>query len=59
VMTMPDMFDDTYSIIDEHSLSFRAAIEDTRLTRPHRSRVNQWLRQLESQIELADKFLGV
>ena len=59
VMTMPDMFDDTYSIIDEHSLSFRAAVEDTRLTRPHRSRVNQWLRQLESQIELADKFLGV
>jgi hypothetical protein len=59
VMTMPDLFDDTYSIIDEHSLSFRAAIEDTRLTRPHRSRVNQWLRQLESQIELADKYLGV
>jgi energy-coupling factor transporter ATP-binding protein EcfA2 len=59
VMNMPDLFDDTYSIIDEHSLSFRAAVDDTRLTRPHRSRVNQWLRQLESQIELADKFLGV
>jgi hypothetical protein len=59
VMNMPDLFDDTYSIIDEHSLSFRAAIEDPRLTRPHRSRLNQWLRQLESQIELADKFLGV
>ena len=59
VMNMPDLFDDTYSIIDEHSLSFRAAVDDPRLTRPHRSRVNQWLRQLESQIELADKYLGV
>jgi hypothetical protein len=59
VMNMPDLFDDTYSIIDEHSLSFRAAIDDPRLTRPHRSRVNHWLRQLESQIELADKFLGI
>lgn len=59
VITVPDLFDDTYSIIDEHSLSFRAAVDDLRLTRPHRSRVNHWLRQLESQIELADKLLGV
>jgi hypothetical protein len=60
VINMPDMCDATYALIDEHNLTFRAALDDTEhIPRPHRSRIHQWIRLLESEIDLANKFLGV
>jgi hypothetical protein len=60
VINMPDMCDATYALIDEHNLTFRAAVNDTEhLPRPHRSRVHQWLRLLETEIDLTNKFLGL
>jgi hypothetical protein len=59
-LNMPKLSAQTYSLIDRYSLPFRTAVADPeRLPRAERSRVNQWLRLLEEQVELADKFLGV
>jgi energy-coupling factor transporter ATP-binding protein EcfA2 len=60
VINLPDMCDATYALIDEHNLTFRAALDDTEhIPRPHRSRIHQWLRLLETEIDLANKYLGV
>lgn len=60
IISMPDMCDATYALIDEHNLTFRAALDDTEhIPRPHRSRIHQWLRLFEVEIDLANKFLGV
>lgn len=60
LLLMPDLFDDTYDFVDEHSLSFRvAAGPESPLKRSHRSRVFQWLKGFESEVCKAGSVLGV
>jgi hypothetical protein len=59
-MAMADLFDDTYDLIDERDLAFRAAVaEDSPLSRANRSRLNQWLKLLEAEVKEAGAYLGV
>lgn len=60
VITMPDLFDDTYGLLDELNLTFRAAVgEGSTLGRSHRSRVYQWLKGFEAEVMKAGALLGV
>lgn len=60
VIEMPDLFDDTFDLIDQGNLTFRgAAMEGSPLKRSHRSRVYQWLKLFEGQVDLAGQVLGV
>lgn len=60
VIEMPDLFDDTYDLIDEGNLTFRAAAgEGSPLKRSHRSRVYQWLKEFEGEVGKAAQVLGV
>ncbi len=60
IIGMPDLFDDTYDFLDEQNLTFRAAAgEGSPLTRAHRSRVFQWLKQFEGEVQRAGARLGV
>jgi hypothetical protein len=57
---MPDLFDDTYDLIDEGNLTFRAAAgEGSPLKRSHRSRVYQWLKEFEREVGKTGQVLGV
>jgi hypothetical protein len=59
-MTMPDLFDDTYDVIDEKDLTFRQAVgEQSPLSRANRSRVHQWLKTMELEIRQAGSYLGM
>lgn len=60
VITMPDLFDDTYGLLDEHNLTFRAAVgEGSSLSPSHRRRVYQWLKGFEAELMKAGALLGV
>lgn len=60
VITMPDLFDDTYGLVDELNLTFQAAVGvDSPLSRSHRSRVYQWLKNFEAEVMKAGVLLGV
>jgi hypothetical protein len=59
-IVMPDLFDDTYDLIDEKDLTFREAVgENSALSRANRSRVHQWLKTMELEIRKAGQYLGV
>ncbi|MFM2433183.1 MAG: hypothetical protein RLZZ511_4397 [Cyanobacteriota bacterium] len=59
-ITMPKLFRASYNLVDKHDLTFRAAAQTgSLLTLSHRSRVNQWLRQLEPEISQAGIYLGM
>ncbi len=59
-IAMPDLFDDTYDLIDEKDLTFREVVgESSPLSRANRSRVHQWLRTLELEACKAGPYLGV
>lgn len=60
VITMPELFDDTFDLIDERNLTFRAAVaEGSGLTRSHPTRVHQWLGRLEQEVRQAGMVLRV
>lgn len=60
VITLPDLFDDTYELIDQQSLPFHQAAGDkSPLTRAHRSRVYQWLKLFEAEVSKAGIYLGM
>ncbi len=60
VITMPDLFDDNYGLLDELNLTFRAAVgEGSPLTRSHCRRVYQWLKGFEAEVMKAGALLGV
>ena len=60
VLNMPELFDDTYDLVDESSLRFRvAAGEESSLKRSHRARVFQWLKAFEAEMEGAQALLGL
>jgi hypothetical protein len=57
---MPDLFDDTFDLIDETDLSFRGGLaEGSTLNRAHRSRLNQWLKTMEAETRQASHYLGI
>jgi hypothetical protein len=59
-ITMPKLFAASYNLMDEHDLTFRAAaMTGSPLTLSHRSRVNQWLRQMETEVSQAGVYLGI
>ncbi len=59
-IAMPDLFDDTYDLIDEKDLIFRQAVgEPSPLSRANRSRLHQWLKTLELESRKANRYLGL
>ena len=57
---MPDLFDDSYDAVDQHDLPFRSAsAADSPLSRAHRSRINQWLKTMETEVRKAGAYLGM
>jgi hypothetical protein len=57
---MPDLFDDTFDLIDETDLPFRGGLaEDSTLNRAHRSRLHQWLRTMDMETRNASQYLGI
>jgi hypothetical protein len=59
-IAMPKLFSASYNQIDDHDLTFRAAaMAGSPMTISHRSRVNQWLRQMETEIAQAGMYLGI
>ena len=53
VLEMPDLFDDTYELLDQNNLPFRAMLADKSFPRAQRSRINKWLKDFESEISKA------
>jgi energy-coupling factor transporter ATP-binding protein EcfA2 len=59
-LAMPDLFDDTYDVIDEKDLTFRSAVQEgSPLTLANRSRVNQWLKTMGLEAHKASHYLGL
>ncbi len=59
VITMPDLYDDTFELLDENNLTFRAAVgESSPLSRSHRSRIYQWLKHFEVEVMKTGALLG-
>jgi hypothetical protein len=60
VLDVPEMYDDTYEILDDKNLPFTLAIaEESGLARSHRNRIRQWLGLLEAQTKIAGEKLGL
>jgi hypothetical protein len=57
---IPRLFDPSYDLVDEHDLAFRAAArEGSPLTLAHRSRVHQWLKSVEQEIDKNNMHFGI
>ena len=56
---MPDLFDDTYELLDQMNLPFRAMLADKSFPRAQRSRINKWLKDFEQAVRQADGVLGL
>jgi hypothetical protein len=60
VLKMDDLLDDTYGLIDQQNLTFRAAAGNkSPLSRSHRARVYQWLKKFETEVEQVGSVLGL
>ncbi len=59
VVEMPDLFDDTYELLDKLNLPFRSMLNDTSFPRAQRSRINRWLKEFERAVKKADGVLGL
>ena len=63
VVEMPDLFDDTYELLDQLNLPFRSLLSDRSFPRAQRSRINKWLKEFETAVEraaeTADGVLGL
>jgi hypothetical protein len=60
VLDVPEMYDDTYEILDDKNLSFTLALDEKNgLARSHRNRIHQWLSLLEAQTKIAGEKLGL
>ena len=53
VVEMPDLFDDTYELLDKMNLPFRSMLADKSFPRAQRSRINKWLKAFEKEISAA------
>lgn len=58
-INLPDIFDDTFDLIDEHNLTFRDATNNNLLNLAHRMRVSVWLKKLEAELNKAEWQLGL
>lgn len=59
VVEMPDLFDDTYELLDKLNLPFRSMLEDESFPRAQQSRINRWLKDLEREVRKADGVLAL
>jgi hypothetical protein len=59
VLNMPALQASTYALIDLYSLTFDAARTDTRLRLADRSRVHQWMRAMDAELDRAATLLGL
>jgi hypothetical protein len=60
IIHMDDLFDDTFLLLDEHNLSFQDALATgSPLSRAHRSRIYQWLKKFETEVETVGRSLGI
>ncbi|MEL6456616.1 MAG: division plane positioning ATPase MipZ [Cyanobacteria bacterium J06623_5] len=55
VLEMPDLFDDTYELLDQKNLPFSAMLADKSFPRAQRSRINKWLKDFKGAIAKAAK----
>ncbi|MEL6159934.1 MAG: chromosome partitioning protein ParA [Cyanobacteria bacterium J06627_32] len=53
VVEMPDLFDDTYELLDKLNLPFRSMLADESFPRAQRSRINRWLKAFEKAVKKA------
>ena len=57
---MPELFDDTYELLDQSNLPFRLAVaEEGGLLMAQRTRVFKWLKQLKQEVAKAEGMLGL
>ncbi len=59
VVEMPDLFDDTYELLDKLNLPFRSMLTDESFPRAQRSRVNKWLKEFNKEVKQANGALGL
>ena len=59
VVEMPDLFDDTYELLDKLNLPFRSMLTDESFPRAQRSRINRWLKDFEREVRKADGVLAL
>jgi hypothetical protein len=60
VLDVPEMYDDTYEILDDKNLPFSLALDEKNgLARSHRNRIHQWLNLFETQTKKAGEKLGL
>lgn len=57
-LTIPELFDDLFDILDFNSLTFREALEDDVLTLANQSRLFNWVEEIESEFDKAADLLG-
>ncbi|MGB3669834.1 MAG: hypothetical protein WA783_12105 [Phormidesmis sp.] len=58
VLEMPDLFDDTYELLDQLNLPFRSMLSDKSFPRAQRSRINKWLKAFEKEVAAAGEKTG-
>ncbi|MFK8184492.1 MAG: P-loop NTPase [Phormidesmis sp.] len=58
VVEMPDLFDDTYELLDKLNLPFRSMLNDESFPRAQRSRINRWLKDFEREVRKAGQETG-
>lgn len=58
-VTMPDLYEELYDLIDEKNLTFSEAAECQELTLSNRSRAFRWLNQFEQNAQVASVYLGL
>jgi hypothetical protein len=59
VLSMPELFDETYAQVDDASLTFRQAAQSQDLSMAHRRRVYLWLENLEKELTTTERVLGL
>ncbi len=59
VIEMPDLFDDTYELLDQLNLPFRSLLNDDSFPRVQRSRIHKWLCDFEGSVKKANGKLGL
>ncbi|MEN8446388.1 MAG: division plane positioning ATPase MipZ [Cyanobacteria bacterium J06555_13] len=59
VVEMPDLFDDTYELLDKLNLPFRSMLNDEDFPRAQRSRINRWLKDFTRGVQKANGALGL
>ncbi|MEO0967544.1 MAG: hypothetical protein AAFX80_04190 [Cyanobacteria bacterium J06639_18] len=58
-LTLPELFDDLFDILDYQSLTFREALKDDVLDLAHQSRLFNWVDEIEEEFNKAADLLGL